>query len=669
MFVLIAALVWSILAVVPGPASAQGDDPVLVPVNGRGWGHGRGMSQWGAQGYALDHGWNSAQILDHYYANTSAAVLPQPLRYDVNPNYLRVEIRSSASSSSNEAQIGTPLRFDLQAGTIDLADITGKVDVPDIPEGMAGRLSSVAGGMELRIKPGCGGDWNGADVTVVPLPGVIAVDAVPITTAGGSLGLLRVCHNDGSSTWYEGRLRGENVGNTTRTINIVSIEEYLRGVVPREVPSSWTPAALEAQAVAARSYALSGDPRYGSGSFADTCDTTRCQVYGGRYIQTAAGFKPTFAASTDAAIEATAGLVRVFKTTGAVARTEFSSSSGGYTLDAAAVGGFPAVPDQGDATTANPNKTWNVTLDLTSWVRAQGKGALLAIEEFQRTGNGPEGGHVLQVRFVFTNGATTMSGEDARALWRGSPVSGSPGRPTGLLSTWFTFDDSQLDVLTANGAYVDAVYRLFLQRDAAGAERSSAATALAQGASRFGLTSALSLSPEWAGVEIDDLYPIVFSRPADAGGRSVLARADGRRATSPERRSRVLRIPRVLREGRIDEHRIRASALRRDPGPASRRRWSGVLGRPTRHESDDPSPGGGRLLFIAGVTRGSRLRSLSTGARPRPRRWWPQLLERTAAHPRRRRAGCRARRLGRVLPQEPRMRPDFVSIQVYASTA
>ena len=233
MFVLIAALVWSILAVVPGPASAQGDDPVLVPVNGRGWGHGRGMSQWGAQGYALDHGWNSAQILDHYYANTSAAVLPQPLRYDVNPNYLRVEIRSSASSSSNEAQIGTPLRFDLQAGTIDLADITGKVDVPDIPEGMAGRLSSVAGGMELRIKPGCGGDWNGADVTVVPLPGVIAVDAVPITTAGGSLGLLRVCHNDGSSTWYEGRLRGENVGNTTRTINIVSIEEYLRGVVPR----------------------------------------------------------------------------------------------------------------------------------------------------------------------------------------------------------------------------------------------------------------------------------------------------------------------------------------------------------------------------------------------------------------------------------------------------
>ncbi len=536
--VMIAAVVWSLLALVPGGAEAQDGDPVLVTVNGRGWGHGRGLSQWGAQGYALGVAgqapWSSAQILDHYYPNTSAANLPQPLRFDVDPNNLRVEIRSSASSSSNEAQIGTPLRFDLEVGTVDLTDIRGVVDVPDIPAGMAGRLSSVTGGMELRIKAGCGGDWNGPDVTVHALPGVVAVDAVPITTAAGSQGLLRVCHNDGSSTWYEGRLRGENVAGTTRTINIVSIEEYLRGVVPREVPSSWQPAALQAQAVAARSYALSGDPRYGSGSFADTCDTTRCQVYGGRYTQVGTTFKATFTATTDAAVAATAGSVRVFDVGGAVARTEFSSSSGGYTLDAAALGGFPAVEDLGDATAANPNKTWSVTLDLTSWVAAQGKGDLLAIEEFDRTGNGPDGGHVLQVRFVFANGTVTMTGEQARAQWRGSPVSGQPGRPTGLLSTWFTFDDSQLDLLTANGVYVDAVYQLFLQRDAAGQERTTAATALAQGSSRYSLTSTLSLSPEWAGVEIDDLYPIVFSRPADPGGRAFWLEqmANGRRLQS-----------------------------------------------------------------------------------------------------------------------------------------
>lgn len=510
----------SLLGLLPDASAAQNDDRVLVTVNGRGWGHSRGLSQWGAQGYALDQGWSAAQILDHYYFNTTAASLPQPLRYDVDPNNLRVEIRSSAGSSSNEAQIGAPLQFDVADGPITMTDAAGVVDVPDIPAGMAGRLAVEGGVLVLRYKPGCTGDWAGPDVTVHPLPGVSAADARPNSAAGGSVGLLRVCHTDGSSSWYEGWLRGANVGGSMRTVNVVSIEEYLRGVVPREVPSSWEPAALQAQAVAARSYALSGDPRYGSGSFADTCDTTRCQVYGGRYTQTATGgFKPTFTESTDAAIDATAGVVRLFAD-GSVARTEFSSSSGGYTLDAEALGGFPAREDLGDSTAANPNHTWSVTLDLTSWVAAQGRGELLAIDEVQRTGNGPDGGHVLRVDFIFENGTVSLTGEQARSTWRGSPVSGRPGQPTGLLSTWFTFDDSGLDVLGANAAYVDAVYQLFLQRPASDAERAGAASALAQGTSRYTLTSGLALSPEWAGVEIDDLYPIVFSRPSDAGGRS-----------------------------------------------------------------------------------------------------------------------------------------------------
>ena len=525
----------SLLFVAPASASAQEDDSVLVTVNGRGWGHGRGLSQWGAQGYALDQGWSSAEILDHYYFNTTGASLPQPLRYDVNPETLRVEIRSSAGSSSNEAQIGTALRFDVADGGITMLDAAGVVDVPDIPAGMAGRIAVNADGViELAYKVGCTGAWEGPDVTVTPLPGVTAVDAKPQSAAGGSVGLLRVCHTDGSSSWYEGWLRGHNSGGSMRTVNIVSIEEYLRGVVPREVPSGWEPAALQAQAVAARSYALSGDPRYGAGSFADTCDTTRCQVYGGRYTQTpTGGFKPTFAESTDAAIAATDGLVRLFAD-GSVARTEFSSSSGGYTLDAEALGGFPAREDLGDATAANPNNTWSVTLDLTSWVAAQGKGELLAIDEVERTGNGPDGGHVLQVDFIFANGTVSMTGEQVRSNWRGSPVSGQPGRPTGILSTWFTFDESGLDLLAANAAYVDSVYGLFLQRAPSADERSTAAAALAQGGSRYTLTSALSLSPEWAGVEIDDLYPIVFSRPADDGGRAFWLEqmANGRRLQS-----------------------------------------------------------------------------------------------------------------------------------------
>jgi SpoIID/LytB domain protein len=520
----IVMLLLSMLVVTPAPASAQSEEGVLVTVDGRGWGHGRGMGQWGAQGYALgvdgQSPWGSAQILDHYYPNTTASQWADAtLRFGVNPATLRVEIRSSAASSSNTAQIGTPLRFDLESGTVQMLDANGVVDVPDIPEGMAGRISSTAGGMELRIKAGCDGDWGGPDVTLHSLPGVYAVDAKPVSEATGSQGLMRVCHNDGTSTWYEGWLRGANVDGSTRTVNVVSIEEYLRGVVPREVPAWWEPAALEAQAVAARSYALSGDPRYGDGGFADTCDTTRCQVYGGRYRQTSSGFEPTFDSATDAAIAATEGLVRVFGDN-SVARTEFSSSTGGYTLDASDLGGFPAVEDLGDSTAANPNRTWSVTLDLTSWVAEQGKGRLLGIDEVERTGNGPDGGHVLQVDFFFEEGIVSMSGDEARSRWRGSPVSSRPGQPTGLLSTWFTFDNAGLDLVGENGAYVDAVYQLFLQRGPNTSERSAAVAELIDGGSRYGLTSSLALSPEWAGVEIDDLYPIVFSRPADDQGRT-----------------------------------------------------------------------------------------------------------------------------------------------------
>lgn len=504
-------LVLSMVAVGSEPAAAQEDDSVVVTLDGHGFGHGRGMSQYGAQGYALDLGWTTAEILDHYYSNTTAAAIPVPLSSGVDPDNLRVLIQSSASGSSNDgSQVGTPLRFELASGTVTMLDAAGVVDVPDIPEGMAGRIWSSGNGLVLEMKPGCSGAWDAEQEGFVsfPLPDVSAVDAKPVSSASGADSLLRVCHNNGTSSYYEGFLRGANVSGSTRTINIVSIEEYLRGVVPREVPSSWEPEALQAQAIAARSYALSEDLRYQP--YADTCDTTTCQVYGGRYRNLGIGIIESFFASTDAAIAATAGQVRVFSD-GSIARTEFSSSSGGWTVDASALGGFPAVEDLGDATASNPNHNWQVTVDLTSWVASKGLGRLLAVEEVDRTGNGPEGGHVNRVEFIFEDGSISLTGDEVR---------NSSKFPATLKSRWFTFSDGDLDTLASNQAYVDEIYQLFLQRDPTVDERSVAANELLQGGSRFTLTSALSLSSEWAGVEIDDLYPIVFSRPADAGGRA-----------------------------------------------------------------------------------------------------------------------------------------------------
>ena len=69
-------------------------------------------------------------------------------------------------------------------------------------------------------------------------------------------------------------------GSGGRTINNVLLEDYVRGVVPAEMPTSWAADAVRAQAVAARSYAVRLRDFGGYSGF-DICDTTACQVYGG----------------------------------------------------------------------------------------------------------------------------------------------------------------------------------------------------------------------------------------------------------------------------------------------------------------------------------------------------------------------------------------------------
>ena len=102
-------------------------------------------------------------------------------------------------------------------------------------------------------------------------------------------------------------------------VNVASLDDYVKGVVPGEMPSSWAPAALEAQAVAARSYALATDA---GGPVFDQYPDTRSQVYKG-----ADGEMPT----SNAAVDATAG--QVLRYQGQIAATYFFSTSGGHTED------------------------------------------------------------------------------------------------------------------------------------------------------------------------------------------------------------------------------------------------------------------------------------------------------------------------------------------------
>jgi SpoIID/LytB domain protein len=369
-------------------------------VVGHGYGHGRGLGQWGSLGYAVDAGWSSARILDHYYGGTVAGSIGNPV--------VSVDLRAhtgTAVSVAAERGLRTTADDGLPGGRVPHAAL---------------RVARVgAGRWQVFDGPGCAGPWT-------PRPAVVAaasVDVAPVAaTSDDHRDMLQVCE-PGRTRWMRGSLRLVDADGTSHLVNRLRMQSYLRGVVPRESPASWADLgggrglqALAAQAVAARSYA-GAEAR---APWARTCDTTSCQVYGGHALQAAGGaYTPLEDRRSDLAVAATAGVVRTRG--GVVARTEFSSSTGGWT----AGGTFPAVPDAGDATARNPYHTWRTTLAASTIEAAYGRGALLGVDVVDRNGLGAEGGRVRTVRIRLAGGTVSVTGDDFR-------------RTFGLRSNWFT---------------------------------------------------------------------------------------------------------------------------------------------------------------------------------------------------------------------------------------
>jgi stage II sporulation protein D len=204
-------------------------------------------------------------------------------------------------------------------------------------------------------------------------------------------------------------------GPGLNAINAVDLEDYLLGVVPGESPASWPAAALEAQAVAARSYALASNV---NGRGFDQYADTRSQVYRGYLAETP---------STNAAVGATAGEVVTYG--GEVATTFFFSTSGGYTENVENVftGGSPkpwlkGVKDPYDD--SSPYHRWGpfsysratLAARLGSWV----KGRLKSFKVLER-GVSPR---VVKAKVKGTRGTTVVTGAQIRTR-------------LGLRDTWF----------------------------------------------------------------------------------------------------------------------------------------------------------------------------------------------------------------------------------------
>jgi stage II sporulation protein D len=192
-------------------------------------------------------------------------------------------------------------------------------------------------------------------------------------------------------------------------INAVDLESYVRGVVPKESPSSWPPEALKAQAVAARSYATASVVR---GSGFDQYDDTRSQVYGGANAETA---------KTNVAVDATAGQVVMYA--GKVAQTFFFSTSGGHTEnnENSSLGfGQPALPylrgvdDPYEAEAGSPYEHWKrkfTVARISSALRSLGlKGALRKVVVTQR-GVSPR---IVRAKLVGSGGRKTVTGPQLR---------------------------------------------------------------------------------------------------------------------------------------------------------------------------------------------------------------------------------------------------------------
>lgn len=420
-----------VVALPPAPASAT-EEIYPVPasgawtVDGRAYGHGRGMSQWGAQGGALQ-GASAAAILDFYYPGTAATDLRSFTGGLATTPYVKTTLADYAPSS--RLTVWVPEGRAIRMGKIyqEVVEPSGFWTVTVSGSTVTAARADTFGGdtRETRTYTGVTPD---APVRFESFFEVGVIISAPPTSSAYP-------QRAGQHRWYRGDIRIEPTGGIGFNVtNSLPMEEYLKSVVPRESPASWRPAALEAQAVAARSYAW-----YKVAHGSTLCDTTSCQVYYGyANADTAGRVVPadtptgTFEhPNTDAAIAATAHQVRTYN--GAIAYTEFSSSNGGWTT-ASSVPYQVAKADPWTGTAPGDTVTsWSASLSVARVQQSCPSGGTLRnLVVVSRTGQGALGGRINQVRLECSTGNVTINNPafGLRSSWwrprTSQPVLGSP---------------------------------------------------------------------------------------------------------------------------------------------------------------------------------------------------------------------------------------------------
>jgi peptidoglycan hydrolase-like amidase len=388
---------------------------------GSGFGHGVGMSQYGANGYATGAAGpalTGEQIIQKYFPNTAFQF------GDAARPFNRVLL--SQPSSQSAYRCGTNAYFSGYFG-----DVVSNGGFKVLDESAANAVIGVAPAnakWQFVARNGAVEVWNNGGASPLRVGGAYTSVAVVPLDPSLPLRFVQKDQLDGRPGFYRGNLQFKNLGNTLRVINAVSYDDYTRGVISFEMPNTWHAEALKAQAYAARSY---GYASYrGTARDYDVSDDQSDQCYGG---------VPAEGPSTNAAVAATAGRLVTYQ--GGIVKTYFASSSGGYTLEfgcwgnrVVASGGtfvctpdpsqpyLAAVPDPADRLVSNPpnpRASWTRTVtggEIVNAVICAGGPNIGTLQGIDVSNQSPPGvGHVISVRVI---GSAATANVKAELLFR-----------------------------------------------------------------------------------------------------------------------------------------------------------------------------------------------------------------------------------------------------------
>ncbi len=349
------------------PSSSQ------VTIVGAGWGHGKGMSQYGAYG-AASKGLSYKEIISFYYPGTKLTNLPKG-------NTIRVLISADTDNG---------VHFRPAAG-LKVTDSAGKsIALPTSSKYTKWRVSRSGKNRVLYYR-----NTAGKYVKYANKLNPNRIWYVSNSTSG----VVKLAMPDGSTRSYRGKLAARFSGSGLKTVNYLPMESYLRGVVAAEMPASWLQEALKAQSVAARTYAAKLRSQIAAKAIYDLCDTSACQVYKGVSAEHA---------NTDKAIAGSADDVVTYKDK--LALTMFSSSNGGWSASGGT--GYPYLKAQKDPYDGvKRTQSWSVTLSSKKIQSAYPSiGTLTAVQITARDGDGTYGGRVDKVKISGSKGSVTVTG-------------------------------------------------------------------------------------------------------------------------------------------------------------------------------------------------------------------------------------------------------------------